>query len=824
MGFVVRSWFQENAEEERANLFHVNRERKNGARGNLDSLLLCEGEGEGYREWTVEEPEQVEAAVRGFFLPLFSGFHGPNGQDTGHPFVQDRDRLQEFLQPLPEVSDASCQVLERPISFAELAAVVKDLPNNRAPGEDGLPYEFYVRAFPHIGRALLEVFVKILERKELSVSQRRGVTRLIPKVTGVPKVTQLRPITLLQCDYKILTKILVGRLLPVLPEVISSGQLCSVQGRNILHGASALMSSLLYIEEFNIPAAVVSLDQWKAYDRVFVPFLLQVMEKMAFGDNFIAWIKMLHEGNTTRFILNTLSEPVDILFSVRQGDPIAMLLYVIFLEPLLLQLQRRLRGVKIGRSIKMADVDYVDDVNVLVEDERDFVVIDDVFGTFEKMSGAILNRSHKSKVLGLGRWRNRLQWPLPWLDVQQEIKVFGFLLSSKISSMVTRNWDSILKGISNVLSSWASRRLVTLRQRVQVIQIFAASKLWYAAQVIPMPISVATKVMGMFSSFIWRGNYERLGVDELVHEEAAGGLGLVWVAAKAEALLLKHACRLLAEPDHSPYRDHLRFWLGRELGANYPDLEAGDHPRQVPRFFVPVLDLIQEAIGRWPELLHHPGLQAVKVKTIYKEFVETPPPPKIEAKIFLENGWTLTWTRLAGPVHDLEARNALFLALHDVLPTKKRLHRLHRDRHPFCPWEEDGILIPLQGPLPQGVATRRNMEIVGPGTHEDVPHLFLECGRVREVWMWLKGKISDLLPLALPCPSDRDLLFLQFPPGLWDDTICWLISSYVALVYEDVKRRGLPVRLLPLQRELARRFALASRGRRVPLVPIDFLA
>ena len=54
----------------------------------------------------------------------------------------------------------------------------------------------------------------------LPASFRRGIVRLLPKVAGVPAASQLRPITLLGVDYKLLTKILVARLLPVMPSVL----------------------------------------------------------------------------------------------------------------------------------------------------------------------------------------------------------------------------------------------------------------------------------------------------------------------------------------------------------------------------------------------------------------------------------------------------------------------------------------------------------------------------------------------------------------------------------------------------------------------------
>jgi hypothetical protein len=57
-----------------------------------------------------------------------------------------------------------------------------------------------------------EDFVKVLQVElanlQLIKSDRHGATRLASKVDGVPAVTELRPITLLNCDYKISQSVL----------------------------------------------------------------------------------------------------------------------------------------------------------------------------------------------------------------------------------------------------------------------------------------------------------------------------------------------------------------------------------------------------------------------------------------------------------------------------------------------------------------------------------------------------------------------------------------------------------------------------------------
>ena len=162
-------------------------------------------------------------------------------------------------------------------------------------GLDGLPYEFYKATWDIIGQDFYKVLQVQMVRFRLIESDRHGATRLASKVEGVPSVSELRPITLLNCDYKIFSKCFVKRLVPLMPEVILSGQLCSNGDKNILFGAFNVISSIDYVNMHKIPAFLVSYDMFKAYD------LVKVMKTMDFPCDFVKWILMLHEGAMTRF-------------------------------------------------------------------------------------------------------------------------------------------------------------------------------------------------------------------------------------------------------------------------------------------------------------------------------------------------------------------------------------------------------------------------------------------------------------------------------------------------------------------------------------------
>ena len=83
-----------------------------------------------------------------------------------------------------------------------------------------------------------------------------------------------------------------------------------------------MISAIEYVNMHKVSAFMASYDMYKAYDRVMLNYLVRVMEAMNFPSELINWILMMHEGATTRFILNFLTDPISVLFSIRQGDPI----------------------------------------------------------------------------------------------------------------------------------------------------------------------------------------------------------------------------------------------------------------------------------------------------------------------------------------------------------------------------------------------------------------------------------------------------------------------------------------------------------------------
>ena len=94
--------------------------------------------------------------------------------------------------------------------------------SEKPPGSDGLPYEFYKVFWNDLAEILLNALNFSLETGQLSISQRRGIVKLIPKKdTELFLIKNWRPLTLLNCDYKIASKAIASRIKTFLPKLIS---------------------------------------------------------------------------------------------------------------------------------------------------------------------------------------------------------------------------------------------------------------------------------------------------------------------------------------------------------------------------------------------------------------------------------------------------------------------------------------------------------------------------------------------------------------------------------------------------------------------------
>ena len=215
--------------------------------------------------------------------------------------------LDQHSMSLNEHEQGSCEGL---LAVEECREVLNGVDTGKSPGIDSLTTEFYIAFWAVLGSDMAKVFSYGFQHGQLSVFQRRGLLSLIFKKGEKRDLSIWRPIYLLCVDYKIGTKALAARLQKVLSSVLHEDQTCGVPGRSIFLDLNFVRDLIEYCNSKNLPLAIISLDQEKAFDRVNWNFLDRVLQRMNFGPEFRQWIRVictdisfacLHSGFVTSF-------------------------------------------------------------------------------------------------------------------------------------------------------------------------------------------------------------------------------------------------------------------------------------------------------------------------------------------------------------------------------------------------------------------------------------------------------------------------------------------------------------------------------------------
>ena len=131
-----------------------------------------------------------------------------------------------------DVSDIS--YLSQNISLEEIETAIKALSNDKAPGPDGFPIEFYKANISWICKDLHDLYTEAISKGTLGLEIKKGIIKLPPKDGDKAITKNWRPITLLNVSYKILAKILALRLVNILPKFVCATQTSFIKGRYIL--------------------------------------------------------------------------------------------------------------------------------------------------------------------------------------------------------------------------------------------------------------------------------------------------------------------------------------------------------------------------------------------------------------------------------------------------------------------------------------------------------------------------------------------------------------------------------------------------------------
>ena len=133
-----------------------------------------------------------------------------------------------------------------------------------------------------------------------------------------------------------------------------------------------------------------------------------------------------------------------------------------------------------------------------------------------------------AKVMGFGVWKTKTNWPVRYLCAVKELKVFGFYLMDSYLGLLQRNWAYRYTKFEQSIYSWSMRNLPSLIQKIDVVKIFALSRVYYIASVLPLSKTMSRKFEKTIGKFIWAssGQVLKVALHDLKLPFNRGGLKL----------------------------------------------------------------------------------------------------------------------------------------------------------------------------------------------------------------------------------------------------------------------------------------------------------
>lgn len=156
---------------------------------------------------------------------------------------------------------------------------------------------------------------------------------LIPKVKSPLSLKEFRPISLLGSIYKILSKVLAGRLFKVMNPLISKSQSAFLKWRHLEDGVLIVNEVVEVARLRKRECLILKADFEKAYDSVEWSFLEYMMGRVGLCDKWVVWMNACVFGGSRYIPVNSSpTKEICIHRGLKQGDPLARFLFLLVVE------------------------------------------------------------------------------------------------------------------------------------------------------------------------------------------------------------------------------------------------------------------------------------------------------------------------------------------------------------------------------------------------------------------------------------------------------------------------------------------------------------
>uniref|UniRef100_A0A803PR19 Reverse transcriptase domain-containing protein n=1 Tax=Cannabis sativa TaxID=3483 RepID=A0A803PR19_CANSA len=460
------------------------------------------------------------------------------------------------LSIVPSITTVKNESLLAPITDEEVKKALFQMRPDKSPDPDGMTPGFYQKYWSIVGRDVINQVKEFFATCSLPHGINRTNIVLIPKKKQPCTMSDLRPISLCNVLYKVISKVLANRLKIVLHTIISEQQSAFILGRLISDNIMIAFEVMHYLKrkrKGKEGCMALKLDLSKAYDWVEWDFIRAMMIRMGFASYFVDLIlqtltsveyNVVHRGKSLGAIIPHRG--------ICQGDPLSSYLFLICAEGLS-SLIRRFEGLGHIKGCKVANGAPIISYMLFADDSYIYCR-----GTEREASNRICSLLRMEIAL-----ENSTYLGLPCTMGQNKNAILGFLREK----------------MQKRIQSWEGRFLSKAGREI-LLKTVAQALPSYAMSVFLLPVDTCSSLESMMSKYWWNtSNQNSRGISwmswkQLTKQKDDGGMGFRSLRDYNFSLLGKQGCRLLTHEQSlvsrvykARYYPHGSF-LTATLGSN----------------------------------------------------------------------------------------------------------------------------------------------------------------------------------------------------------------------------------------------------------------
>ncbi|CAO3629834.1 unnamed protein product [Mucor hiemalis] len=532
-----------------------------------------------------KSPEDMQEAVRQYYQQLYTLDH------------VDNEQIEEYLATIhlhAKVTNHDNETLLAPFTLMDLRQQVLRSPKQSSPGNDGLGYQYLdlLCQIPAVESLLLEVFNTALSDNTMPKSWKDIRVRLLPKKGDLSDLKNWRPISLINCDAKVFSRMVNDRLITVANKLIQPSQTGFMPGRFI--GENGLMVHLLINQARYLKSTGIGLllDQEKAYDRVNPEYLLKVMTSYGFDVRFLTCLGNLFFGNLIQVNVNGYMSPtVYQERGLRQGDPMSPVLFNLAMEPLLLSIQQDndISGYEFehnGTLKRVKTLAYADDICTIITSVTDYNQVQLQLQRYSAVSNAKFNQSKTEAFSLSGKQEDDWQQLLVQNGISkyyhnkspEPFRYLGFYMVYTVQQRSVIQ-DRLLEIVKERIRAYSTRHLSS-RGRVTAINTLIMTKIWYTLRILMPTVAFFNQLRVLIYKYVWKQKKPFVSYNHLALPISGGGVGLLNPHTQHLVLQKRHLDHIFSDRSSSLVQPLIQYHLSLiTLGSLPPELS----------FFIPHL-------------------------------------------------------------------------------------------------------------------------------------------------------------------------------------------------------------------------------------------